>query len=274
MARRCGCASDSCSCEVVGGEGIVVTGAGSPRNPYIVNSTVADIETGVDVQYNNVTVIRDVHQLDFRGSAITITPGTDEAVVTISVPDPVSGYSVPTGAMWMFGGAVPPTGWLLCDGATKLIADYANLYAVIGTTYGGDGATNFKVPNLMDRFPIGASPSRPANEGGGGSASKSIATGNLPPHSHDITHGHAATNTGPGGQHDHQIRLATSTGGQGTVAKGSGTWFLDDAPINDAGPHVHSLQVPNFNGASGNAGGGAALDIMPPWLALAFIIKV
>jgi microcystin-dependent protein len=275
MARRCGCASDSCSCEIVGGEGVVVTGAGSPRNPYIVSSTVADIETGIDIQYNNVDVIRDVHQIDFRGSAITITPGTDEAVVTVTVPDPVSGYSVPVGAIWMFGAGTPPTGWLMCDGTTKLIADYPNLFAVISNRYGGDGTVNFKVPNLTDRFPIGASATKPANELGGGSASKAIAAGNLPPHTHDISHGHAAANTNYAGNHDHEIRLANAAGGQVTVARGSASFATPRDPIADDGAHVHSVTVPAHYGSSGGGDGlaGAALDIMPPWLAMAFIIK-
>ena len=41
-----------------------------------------------------------------------------------------------------------PEGWLPCDGQTLFIQTYEALFAVIGTTYGGDGKTTFKVPNL------------------------------------------------------------------------------------------------------------------------------
>jgi microcystin-dependent protein len=44
-----------------------------------------------------------------------------------------------------------PTGWLLCNGQTVSISDYNVLYALIGTTYGGNGTTTFNVPNLCGR---------------------------------------------------------------------------------------------------------------------------
>ena len=49
-----------------------------------------------------------------------------------------------------------PVGWLACDGQILPIADYDVLYALIGTTYGGDGATTFAVPNLNGRVAIGS----------------------------------------------------------------------------------------------------------------------
>jgi hypothetical protein len=49
-----------------------------------------------------------------------------------------------------------PMGWAFCNGATLPIAQYQALYAVIGTTYGEDGRTNFMLPNLQGRAPIGS----------------------------------------------------------------------------------------------------------------------
>jgi microcystin-dependent protein len=43
-----------------------------------------------------------------------------------------------------------------CDGRTLQVADYMALFAIIGITYGGDGKTNFALPNLIGRAPIGA----------------------------------------------------------------------------------------------------------------------
>jgi len=261
---------------VVAGDGIQVNGTGSERNPYVITSEVSEIETGIDMQYNNAVVISDVHAIDFRGSAVTVTPGVDEAIVTVTVPDVTTGAIIPSGTIWMFATGNPPSGWLLCNGDTQLIASYPNLFAVIGNSYGGDGVSTFQVPNLMDRFPIGGSATKPVGNpatGKGGSASKTIAAGNMPPHGHDMSHGHGAANTSSGGQHDHDVKLASSTGSQSTVAKGSGTWFLAAGPVNGAGDHYHSVQVPNMYGSTGSAGGGAAFDIMPPWLALAFVIK-
>nr|WP_315249783.1 tail fiber protein [uncultured Duganella sp.] len=46
-----------------------------------------------------------------------------------------------------------PQGWLLCQGQQLLINQYQALYALIGTAYGGDGATTFKLPDLRGRVP-------------------------------------------------------------------------------------------------------------------------
>ncbi len=64
---------------------------------------------------------------------------------------------VPTGCVQAFAGATTPDGWLLCDGSAVSRTDYADLYAVIGTTYGaGDGSTTFNLPNLVDKFVEGS----------------------------------------------------------------------------------------------------------------------
>lgn len=50
-----------------------------------------------------------------------------------------------------------PNGWLLCNGADISRTTFSNLFAEIGTTYGtGDGSTTFNIPDLRDRYIIGA----------------------------------------------------------------------------------------------------------------------
>lgn len=58
------------------------------------------------------------------------------------------------GEIRMCGFNFVPYGWLACDGQTLLIADYDTLFTLIGTTYGGDGVTTFKVPDLRGRMPV------------------------------------------------------------------------------------------------------------------------
>ena len=54
-----------------------------------------------------------------------------------------------TGSLMPFAGSTIPTGWLNCDGSAVSRTTYADLFAVIGTTYGaGDGSTTFNIPNL------------------------------------------------------------------------------------------------------------------------------
>lgn len=67
-----------------------------------------------------------------------------------------------------FAGSVIPTGWLLCDGSAISRTTYSDLFAVIGTTYGtGDGSTTFNLPDLRDRFPVGAGTTYSLNSKGG-----------------------------------------------------------------------------------------------------------
>ncbi len=60
----------------------------------------------------------------------------------------------PVGTILAFAGnSSIPDGYLLCDGAAVSRTDYADLFAVIGATYGrGDNSTTFNLPNLTDKF--------------------------------------------------------------------------------------------------------------------------
>jgi microcystin-dependent protein len=49
-----------------------------------------------------------------------------------------------------------PVGWLLCYGQIVAISQFNTLYALIGTTYGGDGQNTFGIPDLRGRVPLGA----------------------------------------------------------------------------------------------------------------------
>lgn len=59
------------------------------------------------------------------------------------------------GEIKMFAGNFAPQGWMFCQGQILNIAQNSALYSILGTTYGGDGRTNFALPNLCGRVPIG-----------------------------------------------------------------------------------------------------------------------
>lgn len=59
-----------------------------------------------------------------------------------------------TGEIRFVGFNFPPQNWMLCDGATLNISEYDTLYALIGTTYGGDGQQTFNLPDLRSRVPL------------------------------------------------------------------------------------------------------------------------
>lgn len=58
------------------------------------------------------------------------------------------------GEIRMFGFGRTPNNWQACDGSLLPISQYDALFALIGTTYGGDGQTTFAVPDLRGRLPI------------------------------------------------------------------------------------------------------------------------
>ncbi len=66
---------------------------------------------------------------------------------------------VPTGAVQMWAGNIgsPPSGWLVCNGQAVSRATYSDLFTEIGTAFGnGDGSTTFNLPDLRNRFAMGA----------------------------------------------------------------------------------------------------------------------
>ena len=84
----------------------------------------------------------------------TLTPEQQEqARANIGAMSAATSPSVPAGTLLPFAGTTVPDGYLLCNGANVSRADYANLFAAIGTKWGeGDGSTTFTLPNFNDRF--------------------------------------------------------------------------------------------------------------------------
>ena len=58
------------------------------------------------------------------------------------------------GEIRMFGFNFPPVSWHRCDGSLLPIAQYDALYALLGTTYGGDGVNTFGLPDFRSRIPV------------------------------------------------------------------------------------------------------------------------
>jgi len=60
---------------------------------------------------------------------------------------------IPSGVVFPFAGTTAPYGYLICDGRAVSRTDYADLFLMIGTTYGiGDGSTTFNLPDYRGRF--------------------------------------------------------------------------------------------------------------------------
>jgi microcystin-dependent protein len=92
------------------------------------------------------------------------------------------------GEIRIFGGNFAPVGWALCNGQLLAISQYDALFALIGTTYGGDGVTTFALPDLQCRVPLhfGTGPGLSSRILGqvGGSEQVTLTTGQMPAHTH------------------------------------------------------------------------------------------
>jgi microcystin-dependent protein len=79
----------------------------------------------------------------------------------------------------------PPKGWALCNGQLLPINQNQALFALLGTTYGGNGQTNFALPNLRGRVPIHFGGAHSLGEAAG-STSVTVNIQQLPTHTHPM----------------------------------------------------------------------------------------
>ena len=80
----------------------------------------------------------------------------------------------------------PPKGWALCNGQLLPINQNQALFALLGTTYGGNGQTTFQLPNLRGQVPIHMGNGHTLGEKGG-TTSVTISQQTMPTHIHFFT---------------------------------------------------------------------------------------
>jgi microcystin-dependent protein len=82
----------------------------------------------------------------------------------------------------------PPKGWAFCNGQLMALSQNTALFSLLGTTYGGDGKSNFALPNLQGNVPMhpGQGPGLSLHDLGetGGSDTVTLLTSEMPSHNH------------------------------------------------------------------------------------------
>lgn len=98
------------------------------------------------------------------------------------------------GEIRAFGSNFAPRGWAICSGQLLPIAQNTALFSILGTYYGGNGTTNFALPNLMGQIAVGTGVSNQSHNTydvgqEGGSATVTLITTEMPAHTHTFNGG-------------------------------------------------------------------------------------
>lgn len=185
-----------------------------------------------------------------------------------------------------------PEGWFQCDGQALPINQYAALFSLIGNTYGGDGVTNFKLPDMRGKvavhqgqhpggsmFPMGQS---------SGAENITLTVNNMPAHNHPATAISTSTSAvAPGATAASTLKAVNSDADKKTAegnslanAKGLNTNYSASAPnVNMSAASIETtLSGVNVNTTTtttvtvGNAGSSQPFSIMQPYTTVNCII--
>ncbi|MCT6923030.1 tail fiber protein [Metasolibacillus sp.] len=160
------------------------------------------------------------------------------------------------GEIRMFAGNYAPKDWALCNGQLLSIAENEILFALIGTTYGGDGQTTFGLPDLRGRVPIHINPQYSLGAVGG-TETVTLTTSQMPNHTHIAQ---ATTAVGNTASPDNMLWATTS---------GYSNYSNDK----DGAGHPLTPVAMNAN-ASSSVGGNQPHNNMMPTVAISFIISL
>jgi microcystin-dependent protein len=153
------------------------------------------------------------------------------------------------GEIRMFAGNFAPKGWEICAGQLLAIQEFAALFSILGTAFGGNGTQTFALPDLRGRIPvhIGQGLSSYVMGQESGAESVSILFNNMPAHIHHV----AAVSDD-----------SSSTAPQGNFPAAGGA-YSSGTPSADMAPSM--LQT---------AGDNQPIQIRQPYLCVNFIIAL
>jgi microcystin-dependent protein len=159
------------------------------------------------------------------------------------------------GEIKMFAGNFAPRGWAMCDGQLLAIAQNNALFALLGTTYGGDGRTTFGLPDMRGRVPVhpGTGPGLSNRRQGemAGAESHTLTIDEIPNHTHGVQ---AINKPGDSGNPENRLWAASS---------GTPLSYSDATP-----------DISMSSDAVTTEGGGQQHNNMMPTLCIHFIIAL
>lgn len=185
-----------------------------------------------------------------------------------------------------------PEGWFQCDGQTLPINQYTALFSLLGTTYGGDGVTNFKLPDMRGKVPVhqGQHPGGSMFPMGqtSGVENVTLTINNMPAHNHPATATSTSTSAvAPGATVTSALKAVNSDADQKNAsgnslanAKGLNSAYSATAPnvsMNAASIEttlngLNIVTTTSTNVSIGSAGNSQPFSIMQPYTVVNCII--
>jgi microcystin-dependent protein len=158
----------------------------------------------------------------------------------------------------IFTGNFAPKGWALCDGQLLPISQNTALFSLLGTMYGGDGKSNFALPNLQGSAPMqqGQGPGLSLRVQGevGGEQSVTLLQTEMPAHSHSAQGSTGSNQTTP-------VNNAWASGAK----LGGGNLYFPSTPASNVQMNPFGTSI---------SGGNQPHNNMMPYLGLTFIIAL
>ena len=148
--------------------------------------------------------------------------------------------------------AFAPKGWALCNGQLLPINQNQALFSVLGTTYGGNGTTNFALPDLRGRSPAHFSATLPLGTRTG-EENHTLTANELPPHTHALQ---GSTDLANSSSPASNVTAAKGRGGKDIYAPGG-------SPVQPLSPQAIAA-----------TGGSQPHNNMQPFSTLNFIIAM
>jgi microcystin-dependent protein len=167
----------------------------------------------------------------------------------------------------------PPRGWAFCNGQLLPIAQNTALFALIGTTYGGNGQTTFALPDLRGRVPVHVGGTQGQGPGlslydlgqNGGAEIVTLTTNQMPIHTHVITVSNLAANVkNAAGNRQTPVGNVPAIEAAGVTATYSSS------------PPDATMAAGSISGTAtaGNAGLSQPVGILPPYLTFNYCIAL
>jgi microcystin-dependent protein len=141
----------------------------------------------------------------------------------------------------IFSFVFPPKGWALCNGQLLPINQNQALFALLGTTYGGDGRVNFGLPDLRGRTPLHIGNGHTQGERAGEQA-HTLSISEMPAHQHGIS----IANTTGTGSHQGPATILANSDLETRFSTGSAPGTMHPASITNVGGSQAHLNMQPF----------------------------